>query len=978
MKRRNLPFSLILIFIVLGGFAFSFFSLADPPHYKPRDQKDKLNKRANKPAARFLAQIRNNQHTGVIRPEDFKRVQSELENISSSRAVDPEWKQMGPDNFGGRTRAIICKQTAENNIEIFAAGVSGGIWKSTNLGTTWAKINADNDNLNVSCMAMSDNGTVYAGTGETFDTHILSGFDEMGYTSGFMGQGIFKSTDGNSFTLIPSTKPEFNDLNSDWAFVNEIAVHGNDVIYAATNNGLKYSLDAGATWETATDTAGNVLDQFAWDVQIGSDGNIVACVDNMGYISTDGNPNLFVHRSTGDSVSLPMSDEVNRIEFAIAPSDANIVYASVVGTDDDVYNIYKSDDKGVNWRIIMPGTSSINVFNEQGTYSNALVVFPNNPNKVILGGIDMWQGEMYQETGFYDWNAVSESVTGPLFPSFVHADHHTYAFVPGNDNLFFAGTDGGVYKGNISSQGYTFETANRNYFTSQFYAVGMSGLKHMMVGGAQDISTVMITGEGNTQSRGTEIFEGEGGPCAISIVNPNIVIVSSEDGVFRRSDDRGVNYSTYEQFPANDDITNSAFRTALLLSENFTNENSADSVYYYAKETVTPGTTVQVISHNEGHPFPYVIPEGVTLEAGDSLLVKDIVTSYLYVAVQHNVWMCPNVLQFAETAEWFRLTNPSYGFVGRPYSMALSSDGNHMFVGTLEGRLYRLSNLATANTFERADLESPGSVVATQEIILTVPGSGDQVSQVVTGISIDPQDPNNVMITLGNYGNEHYVFYSENALDQNPVFESRQGNLPHMPVYSCLIEMSNTDLAFAGTEHGVFVTENIHASNPQWNDATGLMGKVAVMQMSQQLVDQPERRVSFVNAEGQTEYSIFPGTKNYGSIYLATYGRGLWRNDDFYLVSAPEFEANDPSAGQLKLYPNPVRQNTTVELNLPGNANVVFRVFDITGKQILQQDQVMNKGANKMNFDFSHLQKGAYVIQAEANGKIFTQKFIKN
>ena len=124
----------------------------------------------------------------------------------------------------------------------------------------------------------------------------------------------------------------------------------------------------------------------------------------------------------------------------------------------------------------------------------------------------------------------------------------------------------------------------------------------------------------------------------------------------------------------------------------------------------------------------------MTLQKGDSLLVKDIVTSYLYVAVQHNVWMCPNVLQFAETAEWFHLTDASsYDFVGRPYSIALSTDGNHLFVGTLEGRLYRLSNLATANTYERADIESPGCVVSTTEIILTVPG-GDQVSQVITGI----------------------------------------------------------------------------------------------------------------------------------------------------------------------------------------------------------------------------------------------------
>ena len=977
MKRRNLPFSLLLIFIVLGGFTIGFFSFSDQPEYQPRDPKTQLKNRPGKPAAQFLAKIKNNQHTGVIAPKDIKRVQSELANLPATRAVDLEWKQMGPDNFGGRTRAILCKQLPDNNIVTYAAGISGGIWKSTNLGTTWTKINTQVDNLNVSSMVLADNGDIYAGTGETFDTHLFSGLEDMGYTSGFMGQGVWKSTDGENFVLLDATKPEFNNIDSDWAFVNELAIHGSDKLYAATNTGLMYSTDAGVTWSTAKDADGNELNKFAWDVAVGSDGNIMACVGDMGYYSL-GDPNQFVMRSTGDSVSLPLPEDVNRIEFAIAHSDANIVYASVVGEDDNVYNVYRSDDKGNNWRIIMPGTSSINVFNDQGTYNNALEVFPNDPNRVLLGGIDMWQGEMYQETGYFDWQAVSQSLTGPLFPTYVHEDQHVYEFIPGIENQFFAGSDGGVFLGKIGSQGFTFETGNRNYFTTQFYSVGISGLKHLMVGGAQDVATIKITGEGNTAEKGDQIFDGEGGPCAISITNPEVVIVSTVDGVFRRSDDGGENYSTYDQWPSNDDITNSAFRTPLHLFENFTNENSVDSVYYYADATVGSGETVQVISHNMGQPFPYVIPDGVTLEPGDSLLVKDIVTSYLYVAVQHNVWMNPNVLQFDETAEWFRLTNPSRGFVGRPYSIALSSDGNHMFVGTLEGRLYRLSNLATANTFERADLDSPGSVVSTTEIIVNVPGTGDQISQVITGISIDPQDPNNVLITLGNYGNDYYVLYSENALDQAPSFESRQGNLPHMPIYSCLIEMTDTDLAFVGTEHGVFATENIHAANPEWNDATGMMGRVPVWQLAQQTVDQPERRVEFINTEGEQDFQIYPGTKNFGSIYGASYGRGLWRNDDFYLVDIDEFTASTTEVLELKMYPNPVNTNATVEIELKESADAEFRVHDITGRLVMVKSERLSSGVNKVVFDMTSLSNGSYIIHAEVDGNIHRQKFIIN
>ena len=83
-----------------------------------------------------------------------------------------------------------------------AASVSGGIWKSTNLAITWSKINVENDNLYVSCMIQTPDGTIYAGTSESFAAQTMSGLEDMGYSGGFMGQGIFKSTDGENFSLL--------------------------------------------------------------------------------------------------------------------------------------------------------------------------------------------------------------------------------------------------------------------------------------------------------------------------------------------------------------------------------------------------------------------------------------------------------------------------------------------------------------------------------------------------------------------------------------------------------------------------------------------------------------------------------------------------------------------------------------------------------------------------------------------------------
>ncbi len=553
-------------------------------------------------------------------------------------------------------------------------------------------------NLNVSSIVQNSNGNIFVGTGETFNAQEVSGLEQMGYSSGFMGQGIFKSTDGENFQLIESTNPQFNDINSDWAFVNELAIDPtNDRIYAATNTGLKYSNDDGATWSTAKDTEGNELAMNSFDVQVGSDGFVVACINNMCYISVNGNANAFVNRSTGDSISLPETG-VNRIEFAIAPTDPNIVYASVVNHQGHVYNIYRSDNKGIEWRIVLPGTPSVPIFSEtqngsysgfgQGVYCNTITVFPNNPDKVILGGIDAWQGAKIQEDGYFEWRTISESLSVPLIPTYVHENHHVYAFIPGSNNQFLIGNDGGVRLGKISGNNFTYEISNRNYFTTQFYSVGYSGEKEFVIGGTQSNGTIVKPppGFGNTDEVGIQIFPGTGGPCVTSSILPNYIVISSQAGVIRRSDDFGVNYSVPDQFPG--EIGNpDAFQTPMLLVENFNNENSGDSLWYHATEFIPGGKTINVRSINGGQPFSYKVPDGTDLDIGDSIQVKDVVTAYYYLGVASGIFFTKDILQFDKTVEWFEISNKDFGLTGTPYSMAISGDGNHLFVGTVRWQI---------------------------------------------------------------------------------------------------------------------------------------------------------------------------------------------------------------------------------------------------------------------------------------------------
>ena len=980
MKRKNLPLTLVLITIVLGVISLGFvnFKSGDRPAFNKSNDGSVVS--IIKTSSDYLSMIRNNQVTGTIAPEDYKMVQQQLKSFGSDRSTtNLKWTQLGPDNYGGRTRSILFDNQTANGSVLYGAGVTGGIWKSTNIGVTWSKINQASYNLNVSCMAQSADGTLYAGTGELFNSNEYSGIEEMGYTSGFMGQGIFRSTDGDNFSLLAATQPQFNQVESDWAYINELAVEASTgAVFAATNTGLKFSLDKGDSWSYAKDTAGTELNGNAYDVKVSSEGSIIAAVGDACYVSISGDVNDFKLKSTGDSVSLPLPNDVRRIEFAYAPSDPNIVYASVVNKFGSLYNVYLSEDKGDTWRVILPGTSAIIIFDGTGVYNNMIEVFPNDPGRVLLGGDNLWEGTRVQETGFYSWISISQSFSGFFLPSYLHASQHDVTFRPGYDNTFFVANDGGLSIGSYSDGSFRYESSNRNYFTTQFYNVAPSGFENYVLGGAQGNGSIVVSGNGNTNMEGDQILGGNGGACALSLIDRNVMVISSQGGDLYRSEDAGVTFSN-QFIDDNFSISADFFNTPIALWESFDNANSRDSLYYHARDTINGGTRIQVLSNQSEQPFYYTTPLDVTLYPGDSLQVCDVVSSRLFIASDNVVGMSKDLHRFDMMPEWYIISNSSAGFIGDPQCLAYSSDANHLFVGMrADGKIYRISNLALAYDYDRADVNSSSCIVSTQEIQLYVPGTTTPITQVVTSIAVDQENPNNIIVTLGNYGNDQYVLYSENALDETPVFTSKQGNLPLMPVYSSLIEMSDANTAILGTEHGIFVNEDIHGSTAQWVKQDSLMGSVPVFQLKQQTVPKVSDTVVYINGPEMFEV-IFPGTNNYGIIYAATFGRGLLRSNTYRKpVAIDENEIVNGSAqfGELLVYPNPVSTSATIVVDINHNSSMLINIYDLTGRQVRQLSENVQKGENKIQLDLSDLRSGTYVISAVAGTNMYSQKFI--
>lgn len=189
--------------------------------------------------------------------EEIKRKRNSLE--FSRRMTEVDWEERGPNNIGGRTRALMLDPNDGN--KLWAAGVSGGLWYNNNItseSVNWTLVDATWSSLAVSSITYdpNDTNTMYVGTGERMGNYSSGGSNW--YSPGVSrGLGLWKTTDGGTTWNNLTTSQNF-------AFINDILVKnesGTSVIYIGVggnefegsyvgrdNTGLWKSSDGGTTW----------------------------------------------------------------------------------------------------------------------------------------------------------------------------------------------------------------------------------------------------------------------------------------------------------------------------------------------------------------------------------------------------------------------------------------------------------------------------------------------------------------------------------------------------------------------------------------------------------------------------------------------------------------------------------------------------------------------------------------------------------
>ncbi len=261
------------------------------------------------------------------------------------------YRHIGPE--GNRVIAIA-SHPGDRDL-IYAGAASGGIWKTTDGGLTWAPVFDDTDVASIGALAVSisDPNVVWAGTGETNIRSMIS-----------IGNGIYKSTDAGKTWQQMGLR--------ETGRIGRLVIHPDnpDIVFAAAvgtaygpqqERGVFRTVDGGETWErvlfVGEDTGAS---NIAMDPA--NPRNLVAGmwpIDIKTWQRSSGGPNggIFVTRDGGDTWERATSGlpepPTGKIALAYAPSNPDRIYA-LIETDQYEFKgvLWRSDDGGESWRLI--------------------------------------------------------------------------------------------------------------------------------------------------------------------------------------------------------------------------------------------------------------------------------------------------------------------------------------------------------------------------------------------------------------------------------------------------------------------------------------------------------------------------------------------------------------------------------------------------------------------------------------------------
>jgi photosystem II stability/assembly factor-like uncharacterized protein len=433
-----------------------------------------------------------------------------------------KWRNIGP-NRGGRS--IACAGSSSRPLEYYFGAVGGGLWKTTDGGTTWKPVtDGQLNSSSVGAVAVSDSNpdVVYIGMGETeLRGNIMQ------------GDGAYKSTDaGKTWHRV--------GLENTQAIARiRVDPKNPDLVYVAalghpyapnTDRGVFRSTDGGKTWKKILyrdDHSGavdlsldphnpKVIYAALWDVY------------RTPWLLNDGGPGSGFFKSTdgGDTWAeitrnpgLPKGI-VGKIGIAVSGADSNRVYAMVEANDG---GLFMSNDAGANWSLVSQDRRAL----QRAFYFSRIYADPKEKDTIYIMNV-----------AFLKSTNAGKSFTVIRSP---HSDHHDLWIDPVNNQRMINSNDGG---GTISVDAGTTWTAE-DFPTAQIYHIAITkDFPYQVCGAQQDSSTICVQSTAGQRRFGMSgmwapyysVGGGESGYIAADPTDPNVFYAGSQGALLTRFD----------------------------------------------------------------------------------------------------------------------------------------------------------------------------------------------------------------------------------------------------------------------------------------------------------------------------------------------------------------------------------------------------------------------------------------------------------
>jgi hypothetical protein len=891
------------------------------------------------------------------------------------RSKNITFTEEGPDNIAGRTRAIQVDRTNINRV--WSGGVSGGLFVSLNKGNIWNRvdeyINAG-ANPFISSMTQTIDGVLYVATGSNQEA--------------WGGNGVWYSTDfGATWDDVPNTNNCTQVVSSDV----------DNYVWMATSGGLKKWKLGDASMTSVPVTAGTCT-----ALEISKDGEVIVCAfgANTTFVSADGGANF--SNKSGTAANNLVPSNAPRIEFAVSAiknsSNRHSLYA--VRTNSNLLSMHVSHDDGATWTQFVGASgppSEFDIFRDQGTYNSIVTVVPNDPEQILIGGIDIWRWKQTVNNppsgGFQKISLWSVSQNSSIY---VHADNHEMKW-DGN-NRFYAGNDGGVSI--TTDYGNTWFVANRGYNITQFYGIAFDRDGAVM-GGTQDNGTLYNNHTLSTYKEFRQVGGGDGFECEISYFNPAVMISTIYYNNISRSGDKGNTWSTFEPLlpgsydpPGTDGSPQHPFHTEVFLAEYF-DPNSEDSINYIATKNYDAGDLIRIPSLSSGDSINYFAATdlyfddtllynpaltanginygenavtGELVEMGgdtviynvawDTLKVADPFQSWFLVYVNANggeLWGTRNALRLAVTnVQWVCVARG----IGSNSSVDVefSSDLEHCYVVAGNG-VWRINGLGSVYSSDPDFSDKVAFVGTGPQATTPTYTTATKISTTnYEGIAVNPSDKNDIVLFAGFNGTNRR---SLNATAATPTFTALGSIIPGSQpgCYDGIIDRDDPNIIVVGTSEGAFVTENGGAS---WENASAGFEGTPVYEVR------------------QSWRTFEEGNNRPGEIYIGTYGRGIWKTEAYLGLGQNGSNNNPTMEAKLLTYPNPSNANTTLSFELNKSGGVDVAVYSITGRLVKQiKKSNMPSGENEVFIDAEDLPAGTYIIKLVSGKQNQSVKFMK-